>query len=71
MIPQLQTRQRKTRSVLRRFDIALHQPSMMLGNFMLVHGDRRVEIPKRAVTDPVALMRAYLVPAFTGSQVPV
>jgi hypothetical protein len=33
-------------SILNKFDIALHEPVMMLGDFMLIHGDKPIEVPK-------------------------
>jgi putative SbcD/Mre11-related phosphoesterase len=33
-------------SILRRFDVSLHDPSMRLGDFVLAHGDRSIEVSK-------------------------
>jgi putative SbcD/Mre11-related phosphoesterase len=36
--------------ILSRFNVGLHDPMMRLGDFVLIHGDKLVEIPKDAKT---------------------
>jgi len=33
-------------SILRRFDVSLHEPAMMLGDYIFAHGHRKVEVPE-------------------------